>query len=130
MKQVALITLMLVYLIASSGISGSMHYCGGYLASISFAHDSTKKCACGNEEMKNGCCQDKAFYLHIDDSHQKSRQVSFYFYKAFNFDPVLVAGSYFLFYEPSRALIKSHIFRHHPDNVGPLLYVLNQVFRI
>ncbi|MHA4845173.1 HYC_CC_PP family protein [Flavitalea antarctica] len=130
MKQVIVIALMLVYLIASTGISGSMHYCGGYLASISFDYDNTNKCACGDEEMKNDCCQDKAFYLHIDSGYQKARQLSLDFYNGFNFQPDLFAVSHFPFYEASSALVKRRICRHLPSGVIPPLYILNQVFRI
>lgn len=121
---------MLIYLVASSGINGSMHYCGGVLASISFDNDNTNKCACGSKEMKKDCCQDTTFYLHIEDGQQKASQVSFDFYKPFDMNAVLVTVSHSPFYELSWTLIRDCISYHPPDNPNPPLYVLNQVFWI
>lgn len=130
MKKSAVIALMLIYLAASSGANGSMHYCGGVLASISFVNDSTSKCACGSEEMGKDCCRDINFYLHLDDGQQSASQVTFDFYKFLDIDAALVPVSHILFYEPSWVLVNSYISYHPPDNVSQSLYVLNQVFRI
>jgi len=121
---------MLSYLIASLGISGSMHYCGGNLASISFGSDGTNKCACGSENMEKDCCQDKDFYLRLDDGQQKPPQVSFDFSKSFDFDLAVLSVSQFLLYDPSWAVTHNYISPHPPNNVKPPLYVLNCVFRI
>lgn len=130
MKKTAAIALMLIYLAASSGAVGSMHYCGGVLASVSFVNDSANKCACESEAMGKDCCQDKNFYLHLDDWQQNTSQVNFDFHKALDIDAALVPVSRNLFYQPSWVLINSYISYHPPDNVSQPLYVLNQVFRI
>lgn len=129
MKPIAVIALMFVYLIASSGISGSIHYCGDTVASVSFGHNHTNKCARGSEDMKD-CCHDKDFYLHLDDGHQKSTQVSFDLSKTFDVDIALVPASHSDFQLFSWSASPKPSFYHPPDQLHPRLYVLNRVFRI
>ena len=59
MKKLLVVFLLCCYLIPCFGVSVSVHYCGGKVASISILPNSPPKCACGKRMMKRGCCKDK-----------------------------------------------------------------------
>jgi hypothetical protein len=70
MKSLASIFLSILFLLTSSGISYSIHYCGNSVADIGFIQ--TKKC-CGEEVEKSmQCCKDKSFHVKIQDNFVKS----------------------------------------------------------
>lgn len=119
---------MLSYLVASSGIMASMHYCGNNLASVSFGAKVTNACGCGSENIKKACCHDKAFYLHLDDNQQKSTESSFEYAKSFNVDLDLHTVFHLPVFKRSLAVTRNYTFHHPPVKIP--LYVLHRVFRI
>jgi hypothetical protein len=63
MQQFITIFLTIIYLLFSTGISVSKHFCGTELASIEF-YGEAEKCACGanaeeDTEENNSCCKDE-----------------------------------------------------------------------
>lgn len=69
MKRVTIIFLSVFYLMIASGLSFSLHYCGGKLKSISLYASAEKTC-CGSKKKSKGCCKDKTTLLKVEDSHQ------------------------------------------------------------
>jgi hypothetical protein len=68
MQQFLTIFLTLIYLLFSTGIHISKHFCGTELASIEF-YGEAEKCACGADAEEDGnCCKDetKIFKTHND----------------------------------------------------------------
>lgn len=69
MKKSLLILFAFFYLVLASGLSISLHYCGGEVESVSlFSADNEEGC-CGTEEKSKGCCQEKVAFLKVKDSH-------------------------------------------------------------
>ena len=67
MKKIIAIFLLLLFLIANSGVAISVHWCGGKLASIDFFSDGEHSCKCGKRPMKANCCKDKTVHLQAND---------------------------------------------------------------
>ncbi len=68
MQQFLTIFLTIIYLLFSTGIRVSKHFCGTELASVEF-YGEAEKCACGTDaEEDNSCCKDetKIFKTHND----------------------------------------------------------------
>lgn len=72
MKKSILILLSFLYLTAASGITVSLHYCGGKFKEISLFHPlKEKKCCCAKKKSKD-CCNEKSAFVKIKDTHQNS----------------------------------------------------------
>lgn len=54
----------LFLMLATTGISFSMHYCGGELVSTSINKEA-KSCCDG----KGGCCENKSIHIEIEDDY-------------------------------------------------------------
>lgn len=70
MKRLIILFLGFLFLISSSGIAFSMHYCGKNLGEISFSEKGN--CACEQDDMPPGCCSDKLVVIKIKDHFIKS----------------------------------------------------------
>lgn len=130
MKRISVILLMFLYLILAIGINGSVHYCGGDIASITVnGIGSSEKCGCGSKRMASDCCNDKDFSFQLDDDQYKAPQFSFNTVKSFDFSPAIISQVSFEYRTPfiQKGLYYSH---HPPDNVKTPLYILHQVFII
>jgi hypothetical protein len=76
-KKVIAIFLLLLFLIANSGVTVSAHWCGGKLATIDFFADGEHNCTCGKQSMKPSCCKDKTFHLQANDELAKTSYFNF-----------------------------------------------------
>lgn len=65
-KSVHIILVMLL-LVSSTGVTFSMHYCGGELVSTSINKEA-KTCCDGT----GGCCENKTMHIEIDDDYISS----------------------------------------------------------
>lgn len=65
MKKVSTIFLLILFLIANSGVAVSLHWCGKKLASVEFFPDVEHNCPCGKRAMKPGCCKDKTIHIKV-----------------------------------------------------------------
>lgn len=66
MKRIASILLFLIYLVPAIGVSVTMHYCGGRLASASLRlRPESKVCPCGMKAVKRSCCKDKTVFIKL-----------------------------------------------------------------
>jgi hypothetical protein len=72
MKKSLIILFASFYLIIASGLTVSLHYCGGKLKEISFLNHENDKGCCGKKKMSKNCCKDKITYFKVRDSHESS----------------------------------------------------------
>jgi hypothetical protein len=77
MKKAIVILLLLLFLIANSGVAVGLHWCGGKLSSIEFFADGDHNCKCGKRPMKPNCCKDKTVNLKANDELAKTNYFSF-----------------------------------------------------
>ncbi|MES2395090.1 MAG: hypothetical protein V4549_03770 [Bacteroidota bacterium] len=77
MRKATAIFLLLLFLIANSGVAISAHWCGGKLSSIDFFADREHKCKCGKKAMKPNCCKDKTLQLKANDELSKTNHFAF-----------------------------------------------------
>lgn len=126
MKKVTAIFLLLLFLIANSGVAVSVHWCGGKLASIDFFADGEHNCKCGKRPMKANCCKDKTVHLKANDELAKTNHFAFKF-----------ATPKFLFALPTQIVVlhsAQHLYAasdfYHPPPFKPKapIYLLDRVF--
>lgn len=63
-RRIAHIILALFLLVSTTGITFSMHYCGGKLVSASINKEA-KSCCDGN----GGCCENKTLHFEIEEDY-------------------------------------------------------------
>ena len=71
MRAVRHITLLLLYLLVTVGMTVATHFCGGEPVSWNFL-DGTEQsagCCCGDEGEMSGCCSTSIATLRVDDVH-------------------------------------------------------------
>jgi hypothetical protein len=71
MKKATVIILSFMYLVFSTGLTMSVHYCGGEVNSISFTEGIKDCSSCGKKAMK-GCCKDQTSSYQLDNDHNGS----------------------------------------------------------
>ncbi|MDZ4759059.1 MAG: hypothetical protein SGJ10_13100 [Bacteroidota bacterium] len=130
MRKIFAILLLFCYLIPAIGLSVSVHYCGGRLASFSIIGTDEAKCPCGDMPMKKDCCKDKTASFKIKDTQRNSKQIIVIVYKGFKQLPIASTPLYGINY--TSIFSEQEIQFDHPP---PLLneqaiYLLNQVFLI
>jgi hypothetical protein len=72
LKKTIIILLASFYLIIASGLTVSLHYCGGKLKEISFLNKDNDKGCCGKKKMSKDCCKDEVTYFKVKDDHNSS----------------------------------------------------------
>lgn len=72
MKKTIVILLTSLYLIIASGLTVSLHYCGGKLKGISLFSSRNENGCCGNKKRSKGCCKEKTAFIKLKDDHQSS----------------------------------------------------------
>jgi hypothetical protein len=69
MRHILSITVAFLYLLLSTGVQISAHYCHGELESVRILTES-KSCCCGHSEMSGECCSNENISLQADiDQH-------------------------------------------------------------
>lgn len=129
MKRVFVLLLTLFYLMFTSGMTISTHYCGGKLTSISLLRLGKEKCPCGSKKMKKDCCKTKSCTFKIKQVQQSTPQLSIDPVKSFSTLHFITYSSHLLI---SSQKARIELYNHHPppqNEVQPL-YLFNQVFRI
>lgn len=129
MKKASIILLLLCYLMPSIGMSVSVHYCGGKLASVSLMGSAEGRCACGKKPMKKNCCKDKTTTFKIKCSQDLCEQTFVHGDKRFKHLPIVFSTIYLNYIS---------VFSHQRipfDHPPPLqkeqtIYLLNGVFLI
>ena len=90
MKKSLIILFASFYLILASGLSISLHYCGGKLKEISFFGAGNENGCCGSKKKSKGCCHDKSTFIKVKDNHFAGNNV-----KVFNSTVKLIPAPVF-----------------------------------
>ena len=69
MKKSFIILFASFYLMLASGLSISLHYCGGKLKDISLFNNSNEDGCCGSKKKSKGCCNNKSVFIKVKDNH-------------------------------------------------------------
>lgn len=70
LRKITHIVLALFLMVATTGVTFSMHYCGGELVSITI-NKKAKTCCDGS----GGCCENKTLHFEVEDDYITSGQV-------------------------------------------------------
>ena len=121
---------MFLYLIPVVGVTVSAHYCGNINTAVSYnPFDTSHKCACGSEKMKNDCCKDENSVIKLNNDQHQSQQVTINFFKTFD-SHALIAADHTWSIQPSFFTSRLYKPHHPPDNLQQSLYLLHRVFLI
>lgn len=69
MKKSLIILFASFYLMLASGLSISLHYCGGKLKDISLFSNGNEDGCCGTKKKSKGCCNEKTAFIKVKDNH-------------------------------------------------------------
>ena len=69
MKKSFIILFTSFYLILASGLSISLHYCGGKLKDISLFSSGNEDGCCGSKKKSKGCGNEKSAFIKVKDNH-------------------------------------------------------------
>jgi hypothetical protein len=128
MKRIASIFLLLLFLIANTGMAVTVHYCGGKLSSVDLFSIDKHPCKCGKKTMKKACCKGKTVHLKANDELAKTTHFAF-----------KIATPKFIFALPSQIVVllsATHFTAvsdfYYPPPVEPKapIYLLDRVFLI
>jgi hypothetical protein len=72
MKKASTIFLLILFFFASTGMTCSVHYCGGNIADVSFFGNGT--CGCETGDVPDDCCTNRLHSIKIYDQFVKSSQ--------------------------------------------------------
>lgn len=75
MKKITIILLTVFYFSVASGITVSLHYCGGKFKEFSLFHSSNEEGCCGSKKKSKGCCNEKTTVIKVKDNHNPSNNV-------------------------------------------------------
>jgi len=82
MRKTIAISLIIILLVSTIGVTINKHYCGGKLADVSLFLEAT--CNCGDSEMSSDCCQLGSEHFQLDEDYSLS-------YFDFNINPSVTA---------------------------------------
>jgi len=127
MKKALIILLASFYLIIASGVTFSLHYCGGKLKTISLFSNHQEGC-CGSKKKSKGCCKDKTTIVKVNDSHQLSHIIKVNNANIVSIALISVPFLYFIEKDIDSSLIPNH--NSPPVLYDNPLYLKNKVFLI
>jgi hypothetical protein len=131
MKKIVAVLLLFLYVMPSMGINLWVHYCNGFVSSVSFGFDDVKKCSCNGNTMKKNCCQDKELSFQLNDDQNKSPLFVLNIAKSVDTQPEFVLANDFQNSQVFASASTSFILWHHPpEEIKQPLFVLHRVFRI
>lgn len=115
MKKSFIILFASFYLILASGLSISLHYCGGKLKDISLFSSGNENGCCGSKKKSKGCCNEKSAFIKVKDNHFAGTNV-----KVFNSPVKLIPAPVFnqLFQIQNTGIIYAALNYHSP----PVIY--------
>ncbi len=82
MKKILTLLLLMIYLLGTTGVVLSKHFCGSKISHISLLGNK-KPCKCGKVKMPKSCCKDTSVKLSTDDNQRLSH---------FNYNTELQSG--------------------------------------
>jgi len=106
----------------------SIHYCGGEFSSIDFFCGDKHDCPCGDNAMKDNCCEDHAAVLKASNVIEKT---NLYILKT-QLPKFEFAGFTYLIIKPSSSLIYTIADFYYPPPFKPKapIYLFDRVFLI
>lgn len=130
MKKFLLAILAFTYLVTTSGVVVTIHYCMGKLSSAEYGVAKVSKCdKCGMKETqkKKGCCHTENKIYKVNDSHNYVK-TSVDFSKITIVTPVETISSE----QPVQGVERTLALQYHspPDSRTSSVYLYNCVFRI
>jgi hypothetical protein len=126
MKRITTLLMIALYLIVISGITVSLHFCGGKFESFSFFSEAGTNC-CGGKKMKSDCCKSKTVTVKLTENQQGNPDRAVVnnpcTFVALNSSVESIAFS---------AARKNYFLPNHhaPPDESPPLFLLNRSFRI
>lgn len=130
MKKILLGILAVLYLITTSGVVVTIHYCMGKFSSAEYGATAVHYCdKCGMKEKANkpGCCHSENKIFKVADSHN-------YVTTTVDFLKIPAASPVSLFSteQPLTGIEKVVALQYHtpPDKRSTSVYLYNSVFRI
>ena len=70
MKLFGTISLILIFLVSTFGVTINTHYCGGHIAESTILINAG--CSCGNMEMPSNCCSSETEFVQLDIDYYSS----------------------------------------------------------
>lgn len=71
MKKIFTISIVLLYLVVSSGLTLELHHCMGRISDVSVLPSSVEKCGkCGMKKGTNECCKNELKFVKLQDAHK------------------------------------------------------------
>lgn len=131
MKRIISIWLLLLYSVASSGMTVRFHYCGDWLASVKLvlADDGRITGCCGDELLdgeNDDCCNTEKLLLQVDDEAAAAAITA-------ALPTELLLPALFTLPEPNRILLPRQLTLTATDTSPPgqpPLFILNRCFLI
>ena len=130
MKKIIIGILAVFYLITTSGVVVTIHYCMGKISSAEYGLSKVNFCdKCGMKETgkKKGCCHTENKVYKVDDSHN-------YVKSNVDFTQTIIAipVEFISLNQSLQGVEKTLALKYHspPDNRGISVYLYNNVFRI
>ena len=130
MKKFLVAILAFVYLVTTSGVVVTIHYCMGKLSSAEYGVAKISKCdKCGMKETqkKKGCCHTESKIFKVDDSHN-------YIKSNLDFSKIAIATpvEFISLTQPFQGVEKILALQYHspPGNRCTSVYLYNCVFKI
>ena len=129
MKKSLIILFASFYLILASGLSVSLHYCGGKLKDISLFSTSNENGCCGNKKKSKGCCKNKTAFLKVKDNHEANTLLKAPSPTKLTVDAPAIILNYYVYADNVLDLVINY---HAPPVVlyGNPLYLENRVLLI
>ena len=128
MKKGLLIVFCFIYFCSSVGVALNLHYCGGKIKGISFAHTTEKNC-CGKKMKNKNCCKEKSVVYKVKDN-QDSNPISFSFKNKFGADKIYIHIVSILQVTSNSSFLITSNFHSPPDFDSGDSYLINRVIRI
>lgn len=129
MKKAIVILLLFFYLIPAIGVSISVHYCCGKLASVSLTYDQVGNCACGKKALKRKCCKTKNTIVKLKDVQKNSSQIILKSFKELKGQPALCSKQLLAYQNPT-LFLADNVYPPPLSQTGKPLYLRLRVFRI
>lgn len=67
MRKALSISLLMLFITATIGVTVSKHFCGGKLADTSLF--SAASCGCGDKDMEGNCCSNESEFFQMDEDY-------------------------------------------------------------
>lgn len=69
MKKIVTVSLVVFYLVITSGMFLNLHFCGDHVKKIVFYIVNDEEGCCGSEEQGDGCCKNESSFFKVKDNH-------------------------------------------------------------